>query len=89
MHLLRSLWFFTAVFDIEITVSHIPGVQNTAADLLSRNQLERFLVMNPPAPQKPTPIRPSLALLISLTQPDWTSASLQHNLLEVLQTDLN
>ena len=89
MHLLRSLWFFTAVFDIEITVSHIPGVQNTAADLLSRNQLERFLVMNPLAPQKPTPIRPSLALLISPTQPDWTSASFQHNLLEVLQTDLN
>ena len=86
MHLLRNLWFFTAAFDIEITASHIPGVQNTAA---SRNQLERFLVMNPPASQKPTPIRPPLALLISSTQPDWTSASFQHNLLEVLQTDLN
>ena len=53
MHLLRSLWFFTVVFDIEITTSHIPGVQNTAADLLSRNQLEGFLVMNPLASQKP------------------------------------
>ena len=47
MHLLRSLWFFTAVFDIEITASHISGVQNAAANLLSRNQLERFLAMNP------------------------------------------
>ena len=89
MHLLRSLWVFTVVFDIEITASHIPGVQNTAADLLSRNQLEKFLVMNPLASQKTTPIRPPLALLISPTQPDWMSASFQHNLLKVLQTDLN
>ena len=89
MHLLRNLWFFTAVFDIEITASHIPGVQNTAADLLSRNQLERFLVMNPLASKKPTPIGPLLAVLISPTQPDWTSASFQHNVLEVFQTVLN
>ena len=27
IHLLRSLRFFTAVFDIDITTSHIPGVQ--------------------------------------------------------------
>ena len=29
MHLLRCLWFLTATFDIDITVSHIPGVLNT------------------------------------------------------------
>ena len=58
MHLHKSLWFFPTLFDIEITASHTPGVQSTAADLLSRNQLERFLVMSSLASQKPTPIRP-------------------------------
>jgi len=42
MHLLRCLWFFQAIFDISIHVSHIPGVQNCAADMLSRNQLTKF-----------------------------------------------
>jgi len=49
MHLLRCLWFFTVVFDIHITASHIPGVMNTSADLLSRNQLKKFLLMHPKA----------------------------------------
>ena len=42
MHLLRCLWFFQALFNISIHLSHIPGAQNRAADyatdLLSRNQ---------------------------------------------------
>jgi len=49
MHLLRCLWFFTAVFNIHITASHIPGVMNTLADLLSRNQLKKFFLMHPKA----------------------------------------
>ena len=47
MHLLRCLWFFQALFDISIHVSHIPGMQNTAADLLSRNQMKKFLQLYP------------------------------------------
>ena len=39
MHLLRCLWFFTALYSIHITATHLPGVQNTEADLLSRNKL--------------------------------------------------
>ena len=39
MHLLRSLWFFTAHFDLAITTYHIPGILNCAADHLSRNNL--------------------------------------------------
>ena len=30
MHLLRCLWFFTAIFNIKITTSHIPGVTYVA-----------------------------------------------------------
>ena len=40
MHLIRCLWFFTAVFDIRITATHIAGKTNNAADVLSRNQSE-------------------------------------------------
>ena len=37
MHLLRSLWFFAAYFDIHMTLYaiHIPGACNVAADQLS------------------------------------------------------
>ena len=56
MHFLRCLGFcfFTAHYDIHITVSHLPGVQNTAADLLSRNKLQQFLVSQPTATCLPT-----------------------------------
>jgi len=37
MHLLRCLWFLTATFDMEISVSHIPEILNSSADFLSRN----------------------------------------------------
>ena len=43
MHLLRSLWFFSAFFEISIRAAHIPGALNTAADKLSRNQAAQFL----------------------------------------------
>ena len=39
MHLLRCLWFITASFDINITVTHLPGIHNNAADMLSREIL--------------------------------------------------
>jgi len=40
MNFFRCLWFLTAIFDIQITMSHIPGVLNTSADFLSRNQFK-------------------------------------------------
>ena len=47
MHLLRCLWFFTALFNIRVTATHIYGVNNISADMLSRNQAEHFLLTNP------------------------------------------
>ena len=35
MHLLRCLWFFTAFFNIRVTATHIRGVDNSSADMLS------------------------------------------------------
>ena len=40
MHLLRTLWFFIAHFDICINIEHIPGVRNEVADMLSRDNMQ-------------------------------------------------
>ena len=42
MQLLRSLWFFTAHYEIDLACTHIAGVANTTADRLSRNNNALF-----------------------------------------------
>ena len=37
----RNIWLITAMFNIKLTVSHIPGKDNVIADLLSRWTYER------------------------------------------------
>lgn len=44
MHLLRSLFFFLASFNVGLVAEHIPGVDNRAADALSRNDAASFLL---------------------------------------------
>ena len=61
MHLLRCLWFFTAHYSIHITATHLPGAQNTEADLLSWNKLQQFFISHPTASRLPTPIPLCLA----------------------------
>ena len=48
-HLLCCLVFLEAHYRFEHTVSHIPGVLNRAADVLSRNNLPTFLSVFPQA----------------------------------------
>ena len=43
MHLLRCMFFVVAHLDIHIHASHVPGVENVAADELSRNCISSFL----------------------------------------------
>ena len=74
MHLLRSLWFFTAHYDIALTATHILGVTNTATDQLSRNQMSLFHLANPRAARLPAPIPASLHKILSPSGPDWTSS---------------
>ena len=85
MHLLRCLWFFTAHYDIHITVTHLPGVQNTAANLLSRNKLQKFFILHPTASCLPTPIPLCLARIISPRQLDWTSSHFLRYFKQVIQ----
>ena len=59
MHLLRCLWFFTAYYDTTITIEHITGVANIAADQLSRNNIYSFSCY-PQASLLTTPLPPEL-----------------------------
>ena len=57
MHLLRCMFFMAARLDIHIHASHIPGVENTAADALSRNCL--YLSAGSPRGRPPNDTDPS------------------------------
>ena len=73
MHLLRSLWFFVAHFDIDVKCKHIAGVNNSTADYLSRGNLHSFFHLHPQAAQQPTPLPPPLLQILATGGPDWTS----------------
>jgi len=73
MHLLRCLWFFSAFFKITIRAALIPGTLNTAADMLSRNQVAQFLRLHPNTSHIPTRIRIPLLWIVSPIRLNWTS----------------
>ena len=69
MHLLRCLWLFVAVYDIDLAAEHIAGVTNQVADMLSR----KFFSEHPQVSHLPTPLPPSLLHIASPQKLDWTS----------------
>lgn len=71
MHLLRCFAFYRAYFRFHFSVEHIPGILNTAADALSRNNLAVAFPFISQIPQFHVP-KPLHQLLIS-TRPDWGS----------------
>ena len=75
MHLMRSLFFFLASYNVVVGGRHIPGVENGAADALSRNNAAAFLSQVPAARREPTVIPAELLRLLVHEQPDWTSQS--------------
>ena len=54
MHLLRSLWFFVAHFDIYVTASHLAGLINITADHLSRGNMTQAVAVTPTLAQHPS-----------------------------------
>lgn len=72
MHLLRCFSFYCAYFRFHVSATHIPGILNTAADALSRNNLSLFSSVVPQARQYAIP--PALFELLIATTPDWGSA---------------
>ena len=65
MHLLRCLWFIIASFHIHITATHLTGIHNNAADMLSRDQGNEFCLHTPKPPNYLlpylSPTKPSLS----------------------------
>uniref|UniRef100_A0A1X7SK10 RNase H type-1 domain-containing protein n=1 Tax=Amphimedon queenslandica TaxID=400682 RepID=A0A1X7SK10_AMPQE len=72
-HLLRSLFFFLAHYNISYRAQHIAGKRNRAADALSRNKLNEFLSVFPQAPKSPSPIPGSLLSMLLDIKLQWTS----------------
>ena len=83
MHFLRCLHFFCAHYGIVLRARHIAGVQNTAADALSRDKREVFLSSQ--APLTASHIPQSLLDMLLLSKPDWTSPSWRTLFLATLQ----
>lgn len=73
MHLLRTLWFFVAHFDLSINIEHIAGTHNGVADTLSRDNTQQFFLLHPQADRLPNPIPEELPQILSVLTPDWTS----------------
>ena len=73
MHILRCLFFIEAYHQFQLTARHFPGIQNTMADDLSRNQLGK-LCSN--ASANPSVASPRFLVTVA-TEPsrDWTSPS--------------
>ena len=84
MHLLRCLHFFSASYQIVLTAEHLPGILNTAADALSRNNLSNFFICSPQACKLPSPIPQSLTDMLILQRPDWTCPSWRRMFLSTL-----
>ena len=73
MHLLRCLFFFEAYFGIRLQASHVAGVNNGAADALSRDNLSLFFSFLPQAAVSPTPLPRELVELLLSPDMDWLS----------------
>ena len=71
MHLLRCVVFYAAVFGFQLIANHVPGVMNTAADAISRDNTDLFLSLVPQIPQVTIP-KPVLDLLVT-KRPNWGS----------------
>ena len=72
MHLLCSLWFLTAYYDVSIKIEHIAGIHNETTDQLSRYNMQQFFIFNPQA-NLPTPLPPELLQIVSVAKLNWTS----------------
>lgn len=72
-HFLRCLFLYAAMFQFKFSATHIPGINNTAADALSRGNFSLFHSIFPQVPQQTIPhILHSLFLLQS---PDWNCSN--------------
>ncbi len=72
-HLMRALFFITANYNITLSCSHIPGVDNGAADALSRDNVISFVQQVPEARSQPSILHQGLIQALIHQKPDWTT----------------
>ena len=60
-HMLRCLFFLEAKFNLALTAVHLSGVDNGAADAVSRNKLDVFFRLCPQAQQIAKPVSGDLS----------------------------
>ena len=72
MHLVRCLVFYAAFFGFQFVAQHVPGVLNSAADAISRNNIPLFLSIFPQVPRVTVPQQ--LLDLLVIKRPDWGSS---------------
>ena len=75
MHLMRSLFFIVAHYQISLRACHVPGAQNGIADAISRDNLSLFFSLLQAADPTPTHLPELLVALLVTEQPDWTSTA--------------
>ena len=73
MQMLRTLFFTEAKYQFKLVATHIPGIHNTLADYLSRNQLNLFRMKLPSANVYPSHVPLSLLQWLLDPQMDLTS----------------
>lgn len=84
MHLLRSIHFFLAHWEVHLTASHIPGKLNVIADALSRNHMQVFKKEAPMASPNPSHIPMVLQEMLITQRPDWCSQAWKSKLRSLL-----
>ena len=85
MQLLRGMALLAMEFSFHIQAQHIPGVDNTAAETLSRNNISLFFTQISHVNQEPTVIPEEIGQLFITQQPDWLSSTWKQNFRSFLQ----
>ena len=75
MHLMRNLFFLAAGQNISIVGEHILGVDNRAADALSRDNHQAFLSITQEAKPAASRLPVEVVEVLVHQQPDWTSVN--------------
>ena len=70
MHLLRCVFFITTFHEITMFPVHIPGLENRAADAISRNNISIFYSQVPQADPTPMVVPPEVIQLLIQQCPD-------------------
>ena len=70
MHLMHTLFFFTAAYQLMVVAEHVLGRDNEAADAISRNRVTLFHSLTPQAAPGATAVPADLVNLLVNTRPD-------------------